>query len=198
MSGKLAKCGGVHLSCHARSEHTENTCLHFIVLDSIKSVRLFDTILAWCFPIRSCRDERFYKCLWVFAIYSLAYYSNLPEFEFVLMGNYPGMPDKSCAYAFCPKTVELHPSGWKIWAAVVSLYILFGIRKAFMIWSQWIRGNQVVLAIYGWLFIVHFQLIWTKFTCCWIKCRFSKLPEVFCCTVTWKCRCAKSSWKNED
>ena len=81
---------------------------------------------------------------------------------------------------------------------LVSLYIFIGIGQKFMSSSQWIRGNQAAMAIYGWLFIVHFQLLGEKLTFCWIKCRFSKLPEAFRCTRKLNCRCTKSSWINED
>lgn len=134
----------------------------------LSEVRVFDTVLTWCFPIRPSRDEHFTRA---FSTGSPAYYSQLPESERVLMGNDWDLPAKSCAQACCPKTPWIS----SLWLTVtkhraVALCVLIRIRPKFMSCSQWMRSNEVALAISFWLYIVHFQLLLTKSTDCWMKC----------------------------
>lgn len=123
---------------------------------------------------------------------------NLNECQWEMIGTCQPNPVQR---PFAQKPLKFIPKGWltKMKAAVVSLYTFWGIRQKFMSCSQWIRVIRLYWAFMsdfrpGSLFIFNYS---TKLTCCWIKCRFSKLPEALCCTVTWHCRCAKSSEKKK-
>lgn len=121
-----------------------------------------------------------------FSIDRLGYYSLLPESEWVLMWKWLEQT------SWILWTLNFIPEAdtKKIRAALVSLCFCENraeIKK--LSCSRRIKGNQIVLAAYGWLFIVHSQLLWRKSSCCWIKCQVSKLPVAIYYTVTWNCRC---------